>query len=76
VAGIMAKQDEKGVAQMDSELYAFLKNLCPSLSRPFMTLSFMGLLVIPEPKLSDRGLPQFSIRMSICVGLFPANTLI
>jgi len=56
VAGIMTDKDGKGVAQMDFELHVFLKNLCPSLSRPFMTLSFMALLVIPELKISDRGL--------------------
>ncbi|MBU7576439.1 MAG: hypothetical protein KAF40_00105, partial [Flavihumibacter sp.] len=32
------------------------KELGSRLSAPFMTLSFMALLVIPELKLSDRGL--------------------
>lgn len=33
-----------------------VKSLGCKMSSPFMTLSFMALLVIPELKLSDRGL--------------------
>jgi len=33
-----------------------VKNLGSSLDAPFMTLSFMALLVIPALKLSDKGL--------------------
>jgi adenine deaminase len=32
------------------------EELCSTLSSPFMTLSFMALLVIPHLKLSDKGL--------------------
>ena len=43
-----------------AELYAHLnqraKALGSPLRAPFMTLSFMALLVIPELKLSDKGL--------------------
>jgi adenine deaminase len=38
------------------------------MSAPFMTLSFMALLVIPELKLSDRGL--FDVRSFSHVPLF------
>jgi len=38
------------------ELDVFAKQLGSRLAAPFMTLSFMALLVIPELKISDRGL--------------------
>jgi adenine deaminase len=38
------------------ELDAFAKQLGSRLTAPFMTLSFMALLVIPELKMSDKGL--------------------
>jgi len=56
VAGIMSENDGTYVATMESGLRTILKQLCPGLTRPFMTLSFMALLVIPEIKISDRGL--------------------
>ncbi|GAB1429403.1 adenine deaminase [Ignavibacteria bacterium] len=56
VAGIMSAEDGQEVARR----YAFLDNrakqLGTELGAPFMTLSFMALLVIPALKLSDRGL--------------------
>jgi adenine deaminase len=56
VAGIMS--DEKGdkVAEDYFRLNQEAKNLGSSLHSPFMTLSFMALLVIPELKMSDKGL--------------------
>ncbi len=57
VAGIMSGEDAFEVASRYEELDGFIKNsLGSTLSAPFMTLSFMALLVIPEIKLSDRGL--------------------
>ena len=44
------------VAGQYKEMDALAKALGCTLSAPFMTLSFMALLVIPELKLSDRGL--------------------
>jgi adenine deaminase len=44
------------VAAAYSELDAQAKELGSTLASPFMTLSFMGLLVIPALKLSDKGL--------------------
>ena len=38
------------------EIDAFAKTLRSTLTAPFMTLSFMALLVIPALKLGDRGL--------------------
>ena len=57
VAGIMSGGDGFEVAQKYEALDGFVKeSLGSSLSAPFMTLSFMALLVIPEIKLSDKGL--------------------
>ena len=44
------------VAAAYSELDARARQLGSTLASPFMTLSFMGLLVIPALKLSDQGL--------------------
>lgn len=57
VAGIMTNEDGYKVAEKYADLNSFVKQElgCP-LAAPFMTLSFMALLVIPELKLSDLGL--------------------
>ena len=56
IAGLMSDQRFDKVAEQYSELDTFAKELGSELSAPFMTLSFMALLVIPEIKLSDKGL--------------------
>lgn len=56
VAGLMSGDDAEFVAAHYAELDRRAKLLGSTLSAPFMTLSFMALLVIPELKLSDRGL--------------------
>lgn len=56
VAGIMTNEDGYLVAEKYSEIDRFAKSLGSTLEAPFMTLSFMALLVIPELKLSDKGL--------------------
>nr|WP_321268425.1 adenine deaminase [uncultured Sulfurimonas sp.] len=57
VGGIMSSEDAFEVASEYEAIDAFVKNsLNSTLSAPFMTLSFMALLVIPEIKLSDKGL--------------------
>jgi adenine deaminase len=57
VAGLMSPEDGWKVATAYEELGHFVqKRLQSKLSSPFMTLSFMALLVIPELKLSDKGL--------------------
>jgi adenine deaminase len=56
VAGLMSNQDGYEVAKSYSEIDAFAKSLGSTLDAPFMTLSFMALLVIPKLKLSDKGL--------------------
>ncbi len=56
IAGLMSDQDGETVAARYAHLDTRAKQLGSALSAPFMTLSFMALLVIPELKLSDRGL--------------------
>ena len=56
VAGIMTDQDGFEVARQYESINHFAQNLGSRLRAPFMTLSFMALLVIPELKLSDKGL--------------------
>ena len=56
VAGIMSDQPAEIIGKAYAELDALAKAMGSNLSAPFMTLSFMALLVIPSLKLSDRGL--------------------
>jgi adenine deaminase len=56
VAGLMSAEDGYEVAKEYSEIDKASKDLGSKLSSPFMTLSFMALLVIPHLKLSDKGL--------------------
>lgn len=56
IAGLMANDDAWDVAIKYKEIQQDAKKLgCPFVA-PFMTLSFMALLVIPKIKLSDKGL--------------------
>ncbi len=56
IAGLMSDADGRTVARRYTALDARAKQLGSRLDAPFMTLSFMALLVIPDLKLSDRGL--------------------
>ncbi len=56
VAGIMSDYDGETVAKAYTELDKMAKQLGSALHAPYMTLSFMALLVIPSLKLSDKGL--------------------
>lgn len=57
IAGIMSAEDGFYVAREYEKIDRIVKECLGSpLSAPFMTLSFMALLVIPELKLSDKGL--------------------
>ncbi|NAS12447.1 adenine deaminase [Poritiphilus flavus] len=68
VAGIMSDKGGLEVAKAYEELDSMAKSLGSQLRAPFMTLSFMALLVIPDLKLSDKGL--FSGRSFSFVDLF------
>ena len=56
VAGIMSDKDGWETGKAYQEIDAMAKELGSTLKAPFMTLSFMALLVIPDLKLSDKGL--------------------
>ncbi|HEX7691149.1 MAG TPA: adenine deaminase [Sediminibacterium sp.] len=56
VAGLMSARNGYDVAKEYTAIDAMAKSLGSSLAAPFMTLSFMALLVIPHLKLSDLGL--------------------
>jgi adenine deaminase len=56
VAGLMSLKDPYEVAALYTAIDSMSKSLGSSLDAPFMTLSFMALLVIPHLKLSDKGL--------------------
>jgi adenine deaminase len=56
IAGLMSDESFETVATQYTRLDNLAKEMGSKLYAPFMTLSFMALLVIPEIKLSDRGL--------------------
>lgn len=56
VAGLMALLGGEEVADKYKQLDKMAREMGSQLSAPFMTLSFLALLVIPELKLSDKGL--------------------
>ncbi|MDG5491795.1 adenine deaminase [Psychroserpens sp. SPM9] len=56
VAGIMSDQDGETIGKQYAVLDQKAKALGSTLNAPYMTLSFMALLVIPSLKLSDKGL--------------------
>jgi len=56
VAGLMSNEDGYEVAKKYAAIDKKSKQLGTKLQAPFMSLSFMALLVIPSLKLSDKGL--------------------
>ncbi len=56
VAGIMSDKDGETIGREYAELDKMAKQMGCTLNAPYMSLSFMALLVIPSLKLSDKGL--------------------
>ena len=56
IAGIMSDQNGKTIGKEYALLDQMAKEMGSTLKAPYMTLSFMALLVIPSLKLSDKGL--------------------
>jgi adenine deaminase len=56
IAGLMSNLDAEEVSAKFGKLYDASKILGCRLDEPFMTLSFIALSVIPEIRLTDRGL--------------------
>ena len=68
IAGIISDQSCSDVAAGYEYLSNNVKDLGCKLNAPFMTLSFMALLVIPELKIGDKGL--FNVSKFELVPLF------
>jgi adenine deaminase len=56
IGGIMSGEDGYEIAKAYTKIDKLAKEMGSTLNSPFMTLSFMALLVIPDLKLSDKGL--------------------
>ena len=56
IGGIMTTRSCEEVAHEYSHLNELVRSLGCTMTAPFMTLSFMALLVIPDLKIGDRGL--------------------
>ncbi|OIQ24024.1 adenine deaminase [Lacinutrix sp. MedPE-SW] len=56
VAGIMSDKNGETIGEQYATLDAMAKQMGSKLNAPYMSLSFMALLVIPALKLSDKGL--------------------
>lgn len=56
IAGLISDQDAYSAAASYSKADAIVKKMGSRLRAPYMSLSFMALLVIPQLKLSDKGL--------------------
>ena len=56
IAGLISDQDGVSVSKAYAALDRKAKEMGSKLRAPYMTLSFMALLVIPELKMSDLGL--------------------
>jgi adenine deaminase len=70
IAGLMSDDDGYQVGGQYARLDAYAKSLGSNLTAPFMTLSFMALLVIPHLKLGPEGLFDVStfqpVSMWVC----------
>lgn len=56
IAGLMSDRSCREIGKSYAEIDRFAKAMGSTLKAPFMTLSFMALLVIPKIKMSDLGL--------------------
>jgi adenine deaminase len=68
IGGIMTTRSCEDIALDYEKLNLLVKSLGCEMNAPFMTLSFMALLVIPELKIGDRGL--FDVKKFEQVPLF------
>jgi adenine deaminase len=71
VAGLLSESYMRDVAEAIDECIDATRDLGCALEDPFMTLSFLCLPVIPELKLTDRGLVD--VKAFQFVSLFPEN---
>ncbi len=68
IAGLMSTKKGEDIAEEYKKMNELVRNMGSKLHAPFMALSFLALLVIPELKLSDKGL--FDVKHFKFVPLF------
>ena len=68
IGGIMTTRSCEDIAADYENLNILVKSLGCTMQAPFMTLSFMALLVIPDLKIGDQGL--FDVKKFEKVSLF------
>ena len=68
IGGIMTTRSCEAIANDYESLNKLVKSMGCTMNAPFMTLSFMALLVIPDLKIGDRGL--FDVKKFEMVSLF------
>jgi len=68
IAGLMSKENSNYVASQLNLLHEKAKDHGCKLKNPFITLSFMTLLVIPEIKIGDKGL--FDVKTQRFISVF------
>ena len=56
IAGLMSTMNAPDVSNQLTQLHDVVEDMGSNLTSPFMTMSFMALLVIPRLKISDKGL--------------------
>ncbi|MCT4613461.1 MAG: adenine deaminase [Marinifilaceae bacterium] len=56
IAGLMSSMSSDMVIEKLNRLHEFTRDIKSKLESPFLTLAFMGLLVIPKLKISDLGI--------------------
>ncbi|OPX60498.1 MAG: cryptic adenine deaminase [Methanobacterium sp. PtaB.Bin024] len=56
IAGLMSTERAEDVSSQLNQLHEAVRDMGCKLASPFMTMSFMALLVIPKLKISDKGL--------------------
>jgi adenine deaminase len=56
IAGLMSTENVQNVSHKLGELHHMVENMGCEIQSPFMTLSFLALLVIPQLRISDQGL--------------------
>ncbi len=71
VAGLMSDEDAQTVIKKSQELKTGEKLIGCKLNEPFMTMAFLSLSVIPELKLTDKGL--FDVNNNKFISLFVQN---
>ena len=60
IAGIMSDRDGKSIAADYIHIQKTVKDMGVNMSSPFMTLSFLALVVIPFAKIGERGLFDYN----------------